>query len=254
MEDPFQPTWSRALLAAGLAALGFALPQKVPLEYRPLNDPSQGLQYLEVTCAADSPGTVEILLDTGRGFNPVDAIRWPVAPSETAYTYTFPLADAPLAGLRLVPFKGGSGTLVIRGFRIIDRVGREIHRFSGSDFRPTHQIAAVSPVAGGWEIATLPDATEPYSDVRLGRPLVAEGMGLRNLQRCLLSWSYLSLMIWILLLAVYAALRCASGFRGALRACAFLALAALLFAAVGNRGLIRNSIRDSYSAFLFSPR
>lgn len=245
MDDPFQPTWPRALLAAVVAAFGFALPQDVPLNYCPINNPSSGLQYLEVTCAANKTGFVEVFLNTGRGYNDLETLQWPISPSDMAYTYTFPLADAPLIGLRLAPFEKEPGALTITAFRIVNRRGEEIHRFSRDDFLPSHQIAGIDPIVGGWVVTTTPSATEPYSEVRLNRPIVAKGMGLRNLQRCALSVSYLSLMIWILLLTAYLALRCCTGIRGALRACAFLALVAVLFSAVGNRGLIRNSIRDS---------
>ena len=241
MEDPFQPTWPRALAAVAVAAIGFALPQEVPLEFFPLNTPSPGLQYLEITCAANTTGLVEIFLNTGRGFNSIETIQWPVSPGDAAYTYTFPLPDAPLVGLRLAPFEGGAGVLTVTSFRVIDRREREIRRFTGSDFRPRHEIASIEPASGGWKIVTVRNATHPYLDVRLGGPLIAEGMSLRNLERCLLSWGYLSLMTWILLLAVYFSLRCLTGVRGALRACAFLALVATLFSAVGNRGLIRAS-------------
>jgi len=243
MEDPFQPTWPRVLMAVAVAAIGFALPQEVPLEYYSLNNPSSGLQYLEITCAANTTGLVEIFLNTGRGYNSIETIQWPISPSDMAYTYTFPLADAPLIGLRLTPFEKGAGELTITSFRIINRRGQEIHRFTMDDFQLSHQIAAIAPTREGWKVVTTPPATNSYTEIKLARPLVAEGMSSRNFQRCLLSWGYLSLMIWILLLAVYFALRCSASFRGVLCACVFLALVAVLFSAVGNRGLIRNSIR-----------
>jgi len=245
MEDPFQPTWLRALFAVAVAGIGFLLPQEVPLEYYPLNAPSSGLRYLEITCAADANGMVEIFMDTGRGFNAIETIQWPISPGKTPFTYTFPLADAPLVGLRLAPFENGAGELGITNFRIINRREQELRHFSKDDFQLSHQIAAVTPTVGGWKLVTAPDATHPYSDIRLGSPLIAEGMGRRNLQRCLLSWSYLSVMIWVLLMAVYSGLRSFTGIRGMLRGCAFLLLLAVLFSAVGNRGLIRNSVRYS---------
>jgi hypothetical protein len=248
MEDPFQPTWPRILLAMGVAVIGFLIPQEIPLEYYSPNNPSSGLQYLEITCAANATGLVEILLNTGRGFNAIETIQWPISPSDMAYTYTFPLADAPLLGLRLVPFEKGAGELTITNFRIINRREQEIRRFTRDDFRLSHQIAGIAPTADGWKVVTALNATAPYSDIKLNRPLIAEGMDMRNFERCLLSWSYLSLMIWILLLAVYFALRCFTSLRGALRACAFLAFIAVLFSAVGNRGLIKNSIRFAHFA------
>lgn len=243
MGDPFQPTWPRALFAVAVAAIGFLLPQEVPLEYYSLNNPSSGLQYLEITCAADTSGMVQIFLDTGRGFNGIEEIKIPISPTETAYTYTFPLADAPLIGLRLEPFEHGAGALTITNFRIINRRNEEIRRFARTEFQPSHQIAGVEAVPGGWKVVTAPNANGPYSDIRLARPIVAEGMNHRNFQRCLLSWGYLSMMIWILLLAAYFALRPFTTARGMLRSCAFLLFIAVLFSAVGNRGLIGNSVR-----------
>jgi hypothetical protein len=243
MGDPFQPTWPRALFALAVATLGFLLPQEVPLEYYPLNNPSSGLQYLEITCAADTAGMVRIFLNTGRGYNDVDVIKIPISPTQTAYTYTFPLADAPIVGLRLAPFESGTGVLTITNFRIINRRQQEIHRFDQSDFQRSHQIGAVTSIPGGWKVAAVPNSSNSYSDIRLERPIVAEGMNFRNFQRCLLSWSYLSLMIWILLLAVYFALRCSTNLRAMCLSAGFLLFTAFLFAAVGNRGLISNTVR-----------
>ena len=53
------------------------LPQEVPLEYYPLNNPSSGLNYLEITCAANVQGETNVYLDNGRGFNELEKIRWP---------------------------------------------------------------------------------------------------------------------------------------------------------------------------------
>jgi hypothetical protein len=248
--DPFQPTWPRALFAFAVAAFGFALPQKIPLEYFSLNNPSSGLQYLEITCAADFTGEVQVSLDTGRGYNDIETIRWPVSPSDMAYTYTFPLADAPLFGMRLeilksvhLPALKPPCKLTITHFRIINRREQEIRRFTMGDLRPTHEVASIAAAPGGWAVLSTATAVHPYSEVNIGRTLIAEGMDERNFKRCLLSWSYLSLMIWILVLAAYFACRFSGNALSVLRACAFLAFLAMLFSAVGNRGLIKNSIR-----------
>jgi hypothetical protein len=231
------------LLAVAVAAIGFLLPQAVPLEYYSLNNPSSGLNYLEITCAANVQGETDVYLDNGRGFNELEKIRWPIGPSQTAYTYTFPLPDAPLLNLRLDPFVSGAGEFTITNFRIINRCGEEIHHFTKEDFQPTHQIDAIILTNGGWKLVVGAQADDPHSQVQLPRPIVPEGMNERNLKRCLLSWSYLALMLWILLLAVYFALRLHSNRRAIARAVIFLALIALLFSLVGNRGLIKNSIR-----------
>jgi hypothetical protein len=252
----FVPTLRRVIVAVGVALLGFVLPQRIPLEFDSPGDPSSGLQYLEIACAANRTGLVEIYLDTGRGFNDLESIRWPVTPGTVAYTYTFPLPDAPLRRMRIVPFETGAGKLTIAGSRIINRRGNEVVRFTRADFQRSCQIAAILRAPVGWTIVTTPDATRSYSDIGLGRPLIPEGMNRRNLQRCALSWFFLSLMIWILLLAVHFSLQA-----GTSRAVGqprgprptvllFLALLAGLSSGVANRGLIRNSVRYARQASL----
>jgi hypothetical protein len=245
MRDPFQPTWGRGLLAVAVAAMGFLLPQAVPLEYYSLNNPSSGLNYLEITCAANVRGETNVYLDNGRGFNELEKIRWPIGPSQSAYTYTFPLPDAPLRHLTLVPFVGAAGEFTITNFRIINRRGEEIHRFTREDFKSLHQIDAIVPTGGGWKLVVKSPTAYPVSQVRLSRPIIPQGMNGRNFQRCLLSCGYLALMLWILLLAVYFALRLHGDARTMVRAVVFLAFVALLFSLVGNRGLIKNSIRSA---------
>ena len=63
MDAPFQPTWRRLLFAAALAAGAFLLPQEVPLEWYPLNNPGTDINYLEISCAANVTGNVEICSD-----------------------------------------------------------------------------------------------------------------------------------------------------------------------------------------------
>jgi hypothetical protein len=242
LTDPFQPTWGRGLLAVAVAAIGFLLPQAVPLEYCSLNNPSLGLNYLEITCAANVNGQTNVYLDHGQGFNELEKIRWPMGPSQSAYTYTFPLPDAPLLNLRLDPFDNGAGEFTITNFRIINRRGEEIHRFTKEDFQPTHQIDAITPTSDGWKLVVKAPADDPYSQVRLSGPIIPQGMNERNLKRCLISSGYLALMLWILLLAVYFALRLHRDGRAIARAVVFLAFVAVLFSLVGNRGLIKNSI------------
>jgi hypothetical protein len=75
-------------------------------------------------------------------------------------------------------------------------------------------------------------------------------MNHRNLLRCLLSTGYLSMMLWILLLTVLFAFRRPEPWRTTAASMAFLAMVAVLFSMVGNRGLIRNSI---YSANFVAP-
>ena len=240
--DHFQPTWRRALFATGVALLGFMLPQDIPLEYCSLNNPSSGLQYLEITCATNFTGLIVISLDSGKGFNDIEAIKWPISPSDTAYTYIFPLADTPLYRLRLSTLQA-SGALLITNFRIINRRGQEIHRIVKEDFIALNKTEEIVSASVGWKVVSIIPGQEHLSDIALRRPLVSEGMNERNFKRCIISWSYLALMIWILTLAVYFTLRPKGTVHSYASAFVFLAFLALLFSAVGNRGLIKNSTR-----------
>jgi hypothetical protein len=240
--DHFQPTWKRAMFVIGVAIICFMLPQDIPLEYCSLNNPSSGLQYLEITCAANFYGLIVISLDSGKGFNNFEAIKWTISPSDSAYTYIFPLADTPLYRLRLSTLQA-SGALSITNFRIINRRGQEIHRIVKEDFIGLNKTVEIVTTLVGWKVVSIIPGQEHLNDIAIRRPLVPEGMNERNLKRCIISWSYFALMIWILTLAVYFTLRPKGTVHSHASAFLFLAFLALLFSAVGNRGLISNSIR-----------
>jgi len=237
-----QPTWRHLAFAAAIAAGGFILPQDIPLEWYPLNNPGTDINYLEIACAADANGEVEIQYDLARiGHRPIDAIRWPISPTVQTYTYTFPLPDAPVTEMRVSPPQASS--LNIRQMRIINRRGEEIRRFPRDLFQPLQGIAAIEPLPDGWQIAAAAGAANPSTRIELFVPIIPEGMNHRNLLRCLLSTGYLAMMLTILLLAVLFVFYRPRGWRDFLLHAAFLATLALLFSAVGNRGLIRNSLR-----------
>lgn len=248
--DWFRPTWRRGLFALGLAAGAFLLPQEVPLEWYPLNNPGQDILYLEISCAADKTGDVQIFYNTTGGINEMDSIRFPISPTIQTYTYTFPLPDAPITELRLDPVAQG-GTLHIRQMRIIDRRGVERRRFTRDLLRPIAEIASVTPVPDGWKITSTPDARDPRARIELASPIIAKGINHRNLLRCLLSTGYLAGMLWILLLAVLFTFYRAPTWRDLLVHLGFMACMAALFAPAGNRGLIRNSIR--YARYALPP-
>lgn len=243
-QDIFRPTRGRALAVVIVAAIGFLLPQAVPLEWYPLNHPGSDVQYLEIACAASQAGTVQIFYDSMRGFNNLESIRWPLSATAQTFTYTFPLPDAPITGLRLDPLRDG-GTVTIRQMRIINRRGEVLRQFTRDQFAPTNQIAAITPAPDGWTITSLPASTEPFTLIALPSPLLPAGMNGRNLQRCLLSTGYLALMLFILLLAVLAIFFRPRKAWELLPRLAFMAGIALLFALVGNRGLIRTSIHSA---------
>lgn len=245
--DLFAPTWGRAAFGLGLAAAAFFLPQEVPLEYYPLNEPGNDILYWEISFAStDFTGNTFLRYDVGKGFNDLHSIQIPISPTERTYTYTFPLLDAPITALRIDP-ADKTGEIRIRQMRIIDRRETEIRRFTVDDMMPASGIASVFPLEEGWKIATAEGAHDPYLRVRLDAPLVAKGLNDRNFLRSLYSWSYLALMLWIILLAVYFTFLRHRDWRTLARSVSFLALLALAFSAVGNRGLIRSSW--AYSRF-----
>lgn len=241
-QDIFHPSWGRGLFALVLAVAGFLLPQEVPLEWYPLNEPGTDINYLEISCASDKNGEVQILYDLAqRGHRPIDTIRFPISPTEQTYTYTFPLVDAPMVALRVAPPAQG-GTLTIRQMRIINRRGEEIRRFTRDLFRIENEIAAITPSLDGWKITSTADSKNPRTRIELFSPIVPVGKDHRNLLRCLLSTGYLTMMLWILLLAVLFTFYRPAGWRELFSRLGFMACLALMFATVGNRGLIRNSV------------
>ena len=249
--DLFRPSVGRAWLTAVFAVAAFFIPQKIPLEWYPLNNPSSGLRYLEITCAANATGNVRIYLQGIRGNNDLDAIGWPIGPSEMAYTYTFPLPDMPLNGLRVYPLDQ-PGELRITNFRLLNRRGEELRRFICGSFT-TNAGVEIMPTKEGWRMTEFRrSGVWEWASIDFGHYTAAEGMNTRNLQRCLLSTSYLALMLWILLLAVFFAFRRPEPWRKTIASMAFLALLGVLFSFVGNRGLIRNSVR--YSLVELPPR
>ena len=237
----FQPTWGRGFFALALAIAGFLLPQEVPLEWYPLNEPGTDINYLEISCAADTTGDVQIYYNLSRGINELNCIKFPISPTTQTYTYTFPLPDGPITELRVDPPSKG-GALNIRQMRIINRRGEEIRRFTRDMFRPTNQIAAITPSPEGWKLISTPTANDPYARIEIFSPIIPVGKDHRNLLRCLLSTGYLAMMLTILLLAVLFTFYRPSHWRDLAAHVGFMASIALMFAFVGNRGLIRNSV------------
>ncbi len=220
----------------------FFVPQTIPLVWYPLNHPGNDINYLEIKCASDKNGWVEIDYDLARGFNDLDTIRFPISPTKETYTYTFPLPDAPLTALRLLPVNGG-GMLTVDHLRIINRREEEIRRYGPEALVPLREIASVNAKGpDGWTISSTPHAKDPAAALTTRAPIIPVGMNHRNFLRCLLSTSYLAFMLWLVIMAVVTAFWKPSGWRDFIRMTGMMALVATPFAFVGNRGLIRNSI------------
>ena len=133
--DAFRPSIPRAAFAFIIAAAAFFIPQEVPLEWYPLNNPGTDINYLEISCSSDKDGWVQIFYDATRGMNELNSIRFPIGPSEQSFTYTFPLPDLPITELRLDPPSDGA-KLFVRQMRIINRRNEEIRRFTRDSLLP----------------------------------------------------------------------------------------------------------------------
>jgi hypothetical protein len=242
MDGLLRPSGRQLLVAFALAAGAFFLPQEAALEWYPLNDPSPGTIQLEITCASNVDGSTQIFYDNGPRGHTIDI---PMAKSAAAYTYVFPLPDAPLTKLRLDPFFTGPGEFTVARLRLIERHGTELLRFPIAAVSPNGWVKAVEPVGEGWKIVAAADSLDPYVELKLPHPVIPAGMNHRNLQRCLLSTGYLAGMLWLVLLIVLTILHRDAGARALLHPALFLAILALLFAIVGNRGLIRESVESA---------
>jgi hypothetical protein len=233
--------------ASALMVGAFFVPQEIPLEWYPLNEPGTDINYLEIKCASDADGDVQIFYNATTGLNELDSIKFPISPTEQTYTYTFPLVDAPLVGLRLDPVEKG-GTLTVDAFRIINRRGELIRRFTREMLVPMNDVAAIDTIREGWKVTSTPGGLDPVVGLDFdGVPIVPVGMNHRNLLRCLLSTGYLSGMLTILMLAVVTAFWKPVSWGDFARKVGLIAALSVPLAMIGNRGLIRNSI--AYARF-----
>jgi hypothetical protein len=159
------------------------LPHSLPVESGRLADLTMGLLYLEISYAADVGGLAEIFLDTGRGFNENEKLHLVLEPGEGTHTYTLPLPDRPLSGLRMDPFLHGPGKLKINVFRVITRRLKEIRTFAAGDFQSNSPADFVVPSSIGWILVAGEKSSDPSFAIKFGRPLVPLGIERRTLLR-----------------------------------------------------------------------
>lgn len=241
--DLFAPSILRFLFVLALAVGAFFIPQEIALEWYPLNEPGNDIHYLETTLRTSNTGNIRFVYDCGFGFVEPYTITIPVAPSDMAFTYTFPLPDAPLRKLFIDP-PDAPGELEFTRLRIINRREEEVRNFSPDEFKISPGLQQ-QPTLHGWKlVADDKTAFDAGADVDF-LPVRPVGMTLRNVKRCLLSWSYLSFMLWLITLAIYFVFLSHRRGKDILRATAFLLLICAMMSVVGNRGLIRNTYRIS---------
>ncbi len=237
--DLFAPSWKRLFFAATLAFVAFLLPQEIALEWYPLNEPGNDIHYLEVTMRASNTGTVRFVYDCGFGFVPPYDITVPIAPSDMAFTYTFPLPDGPLRKLFIDP-PDAPGELEFTRLRIINRREEEMRNFFPDEFKVSPGLD-LQRTEHGWKlVADANTSFDAGADIDFS-PIRPVGMNGRNFLRCLLSWSYLSFMLWLIVLAIYFVFLSHRRGKDILKAVAFLLIVCCFFSFVGNRGLIKNA-------------
>ena len=135
-----------ALIATVLAVRGLRLD-------RPLTSFS-----LEVRMQSSVPGHVQVYFDRGTGLSEADSIQAPVIETGTVATYTLPLPEGVLKGLRFDPIDH-AGHVTLHSLRIFD--GSRTQDISLLSLRPANQIAIAS------QTSSLLDATATGDDPQL---------------------------------------------------------------------------------------
>jgi hypothetical protein len=173
----------------------FYLPQKIPLEFAPLNNPSFGMQYLDLSCSANYTGLVTVYYDTGSGFVDYNSIKFPVSALDIFATYTFPLLDKNVYKLK-IQTSDNLGKIYIKYFRIINRKGDILYTIIDDHNVYTKKF-----------IKTKIDLANPVFNYKnvfiLNHKLTPIGMIRRNLERCMLSFVYLSFILILIITTFY---------------------------------------------------
>lgn len=217
------------------------VPQDVPLEFCPPFAAARGRLCLQICCNVTQAGELRLWYSSNARTNDYYSVRWPVKPSDRAYTYSFPLPDAPLCKMLIGPLAAG-GTLAVRDLRIVDGSGIEVYRATAAAFRPAQQIASIVPTTDGVEITSVRGAREPKAQIVLEKTIAPQGMNGRNLLRCASSVAYVALLTFVLMLATYWPFHEDRNRRNTVPTFAGLLLLAVIFSLVANRRLLWDSV------------
>ncbi|HWA10190.1 MAG TPA: hypothetical protein VG838_12125 [Opitutaceae bacterium] len=161
MRKAFPPL---ALLFAALFSLAASLP------FLTTTKAQVGYYFFEAELSSSVPAMVQLFYDVGRGSIEADSVSLPMTGEKDAKPYRFPLPMGTLHALRFDPIDR-EGTVTIARARIVDRSGRVLHAFSGSDFHGYQQIASLTEEGGRLKAVTTPGAFDPILQVALDRPL-----------------------------------------------------------------------------------
>lgn len=126
--------------------------------------------FFEITLSSNSTGTVQLFYNVGPGFNEHDSVSQSLNSSAKPAVFRFNLPAGTIHGFRFDPINR-EGTVTFSDAKIVDKYGAVLQRFDPAQFRAANQIARVTPKNGGWEMQSVPGASDPNFEIMLHQPL-----------------------------------------------------------------------------------
>lgn len=192
-----------------------------------------------------------IVMPDHGGAIPPQAITIPLGYDDRDHTYTVPLPDVPLVGLQFFPIDF-PGRLYVTQCRLMERREGELHEVAQGRWR-SMQDAAGRPskiAVGGWTL----DRSNPPVRLDTAQPVLPRGMAGRNVKLAVMSWVYLTGMLWLLGLALWLTVgRPAKSKQEGYGMVILLLAAAMAMSLVANRTVIRNAVDSALMANSTSP-
>jgi len=235
---------------AGGRLKAVAEPQDVALWGAQLSHGEQLPAYLPRRPGERRHRELVLMPDHGGATSP-QAITIPLGYDDRDHTYTVPLPDAPLVGLRIFPIDF-PGRLYVTQCRLMERREGELHEVAQGRWR-SMQDAAGRPskiAVGGWTL----DRSDPPVRLDTAQPVLPRGMVGRNVKLAAMSWVYLTGMLWLLGVALWLAVgRPAKSKQEGYGMVILLLAAAMAVSLVANRTVIRNAVDSALMTKSTSP-
>lgn len=151
----------------------------------------------EVEASTWHPTRFQVFFDRGRGIREMDSVSVQMeGAADTWRTIRVPIPRYGLRALRLDP-RDNAGEMLIRNPRLLRRDGTEVHLFGQGDLIPASQIAALDWLGDNtWNMATTPDAYDPFINMQGPFPLLIRASWLQQ-------WGGALLTMVIVLAAVF---------------------------------------------------
>ena len=166
----------RRVLAGGLAVASAAL--AVALTSRVLEAPVRGT--VELVFRPSSDGTLEVFIDSGRGYTRWEAASKDVRARDALEVVRIPVRSPEVRRLRVDPVRS-TGSVHLGPVRVLDASGREVRRIPPASWEANHDVARLDPRGGGVAVITRRDARDPTLEVTFDEPIVFEDEGWRGL-------------------------------------------------------------------------